>query len=556
MGRGLPLLDMAFARGSAPLLSLGLLSFVMTFGACGDDAPPAQTTAPTGTTQGADAGAGLDGTAAQDVVQPDAASAEAAADADAAPASGPPPIALPVSYQRPDTGNPLTPAELTTATDELIAILKDTRFFDFADERIHGWPESDPNGGFFWGTFWTGVSVSKSGGVVTYKHSNDGSDNAGIHTAPYLEGTCWAHLLYGDAKTAKLVRRTARGLSAWILAMERQAGDTTPRLLSRAFYPPNVSSNDGGRNLVIDYSASRPGIDAEPSDYVHLPNNPTFGDIYVKNKRSKDDIGHMLRAISQVQACSPRLDAAGQADLAQLESLYTAWAKEVDARNFVIPTRDKNGDVYNPTLQLANYMLVANAECASALAIRLFHSGANGNLACGNGISAGEKLAMSFLKNDARQIMRTHHAAAVVAAHRKTNTQLGLELLQGLGERIDLDMGFVESGSPPSGFNPQDVTSFLIYAASVGVPLTSREVRWLHGRLHEAYVGMRDPVHANTFRVFDPATPDGNYSFDPPNIGLFYNYLPMMLGTCASPYRNPTARALIDCDRIRSTFSP
>ena len=67
---------------------------------------------------------------------------------------------------------------------------------------------------------------------------------------------------------------------------------------------------------------------------------------------------------------------------------------------------------------------------------------------------------------------------------------------------------------------------------------------------------MRDPAYASTFRLFDSATPDGNYSYDPPNIGLFYKDLAMMLGTCASPYRNPTARALIDCDQIRAAFSP
>ena len=244
---------------------------------------------------------------------------------DAGPAKGPPPSILPVSYPRPDVGTPLTATELQTATDELIALLKDTRYFDFVDERIHGWPKGDPNNGYWWGTTSTGITATKSGGTVTYKHSNDGTDNAGIVTSPYLEGACYAHLLWGQAKTADLVRRIARGMSGWVIAMERTAGDTTPTLLARSLYPPPVMSNEGGRSLFIDTSLSRPGIDANPSSYIHHPNNPTLGDIYVKNKRSKDNIGHMLRAITLAETCAPRFDADAQADMTQLETLYEAW---------------------------------------------------------------------------------------------------------------------------------------------------------------------------------------------------------------------------------------
>ncbi len=507
-----------------------------------------------------DAGAALKDGATTPVATDGAASDAAVADAPTVPAVGAPAIVLPVSYTRPDVGTAVSPAELAAATDELIALLKDTRYYDFLDERLHGWPETHPQGGFWWGTFWTGITVTKAGGTVTYKHSNDGSDNAGIHTSPYLEGMCFAHLLGGDAKTAHLVRKMARGYSAWILAMVKDANDKNPRLLSRTFYSAPVTSNDRGQALVIDTSLNRPGIDNAPSDYVHIPNNPTFGDVYVKNKRSKDDIGHMLRAIAQTQACVSRLDAAAKADLAQTKELYEAWAKEVDARNFIIPTLDKDLNLISPTQQLAQYTLAGNVECPSALAIRLMHSGAPGNLDCKNGISSGEALAATTcalvpatcLKNDARQIMRSHQSAAVAIAWQKNQTALGLELLKGLGERVDMDYGFATSASPPPSdkFNPQDVPGFFAYAASVGVPLTSREVRWVHERLHQAYVGMRDPAHAATWNLWAASVPDGTYSFDPPNVGIMHRELGLLIGSCASPYRNPTARPLLDCNRL------
>lgn len=464
---------------------------------------------------------------------------------------GPPPSILPVTYQRADVGFPISPAELQAATDELIAILKDTRYFEFLEERVHGWPKTDPNGGYWWGTYWYGnVKVKKASGTVTYQHPQNGSHNSGIPSSPYIEGACYAHLLWGKANTADLVRRMARGMSAWAVAMERFAGDTSPRMLSRSFYPPPVTSNEGGRSLFIDTSQCRPGLDHwEMSQFIHHPNNPTLGDVYVMNRRSKDDIGHMLRAAAQVQACVPRLEAAAQVDVGQLDALYAAWAAEVDSRNFVIPTRDVEGKVYEPEAQLAHYSPV---ECTSKMAVRLAHTGAPAGLDCGSGLSSLEQTTWAFLKDDARQIQRSHHAAAVVGAHRKQTTSVGLDLLKGLGERVSLDLTY--ASNPINGFQPIEAAGFMIYAASVGVPLRSNEIRFLHTKLHEAYVGMRAPEHFATFNLFDSSVPDGEYKYHAPNIGLFHHDLALMLGTCASPYRNPAGRPLLDCARLLDAF--
>lgn len=531
-------------RRAAPYVVVSLLAVVACTTAASSDA----TDAP-----GADAGTNeTDAVGSKDDAAVAPVGDAGTADADAGPLDGPPPSILPVTYQRPDVGTPLTQAELQTATDELIALLKDTRYFDFVDERVHGWPKTDPNGGYWWGTFWSGVTVTKSGGTVTYKHSNDGTDNAGIYTSPYLESACWAHLLWGEAKTAELVRRIARGMIGWILAMQRTSADTTPTLLARAFYPPPVTSNEGGRSLFIDTSASRPGVDGATSVYLHHPNNPTLGDIYVKNKRSKDDIGHMLRAIAQIQACTPRFDAAASADIAQLEALYASWATDVDGRGFVIPTRQPDGTVVEPSDQLAHY--TPGVECVGTAAVRLAHAKDTGNIDCGTGFSGLEVTAWPFLKNDARQIQRSHHAAAVVEAHRQLDTTAGLALLQGLGDRVGKDFDFASAPSPPSGFEPMDAVGFMAYAASVGVPLRSNEIRLIHAKLHDAYVGMRAPENGPTFDTFDASVPDGTYSFDPPTAGMFHRDVGLLLGSCASPYRNSAGRALLDCDRLVAAF--
>ena len=486
--------------------------------------------------------AAADGTAAADAVAGDAGAHDAA------------PPGLPFPFTRPDDGTPETPAELQAATDELIALLVDTRYFSFVDERVHGWPATDPQGRYWYGTWWSGVTVEKSGGGVAYRHSADGADNNGLRTAPYLEGACFAWLTWQRAAEAQLFRRLVRGFSSWMLAMVRYDNDPGPPLMTRAAYPVPVDSSEGGRSLHIDYSLDRPGVDSTASAYVHLPTNPTWGDIWIKNLRSKDDIAYMFRALVQVQRCAPTLEAPARADLEQLNQLYAAWAGQVEADGWGIATLDQNAAVYLPSDQLARYTMAGNVECTAPLALHLFAGGATGAPACGNGFPFTEQLAWGMLKNDAKQIQRHGHLAAINVALLRGQYVVAQELLTGLAARLAADLP--ASGTLPDNSNPVDVVTLLVEAANAGVPLTAREVRWVHAALHQAYDGFRQPALAPLFRVFDPATPDGVYGFDPGAVGMQYADLGVLAGTCQAPYQNPAGQPLVDCDRLRQALLP
>jgi len=519
-------------------LSLAFAGVVL---ACSSDgeAPP-EPARPDGNADGLDGGSDAVKTPASEGGPSDAAT----------PPPGPPPSALPVTFTRPDTGTPLTQQELEDATDKLVALLVDTRYFDVVDERIHGWPSSAP--GFWYGTWWSGVTVTKTAGKVTYLHGAAGADNNGLRTAPYLEGACYAHLMWGKPLTARLVRRIARGYSSWALSMRRSTADTAATMLSRAQYPASVTSSEEGRDLFIDYSLNRPGTDNGATEYVHLANNPTFGDVFVKNKRSKDDMGQIFRSLVQAQACAPRLDAAGQADLAQTKSLYAAWSKDVEAAGYGIATLDKAANVFTPpvTETLAHYTLIDNVECPGALMIRLLGHGDPGSLGCGSGISNTEKLVGSQLGNGTKQILRTHHEAAVNVALLTQQTAPALSLLGGLAERVVSDVASASLPAPPADVNPTDIVSLVLHAANTGVPLTSTEVRFVHAHLASAWTTYRSPAAASTYRVFDAATPDGTYPYDPSGSGMSYSDIGLLIGSCASPYRNPTGRPLLDCKRL------
>jgi hypothetical protein len=467
-------------------------------------------------------------------------------------ASGPPDSVLPFAYERPDVGVALSQAELDTATDELIAILGDTRYFEVVDERVHGWPQTDPGGKYWYGTWWSGVTVTKAGGKVTYLHSADGADNNGLRTAPLLEGACYAYLLWNQGAHAHLMRRIVRGYSSWALAMVRHAGDSAPTMLTRASYPVPVQSLEGGRDLFIDYGLNRPGVDNGACQYVHLPDNPTWGDIWAKNKRSKDDIGHMVRSIGQIAACEPRVAGDDLADLLAMREIYASWSRTVEDAAWSIATWDKNLEYWIPPIQetLAHYTTLGNVECPAVLSLRLLGRDNPGSLSCGSGISDTEKLTSSQLNGSAKQILRTSHEAAVNMALFKSANDVALALLQGLSERVESDLTALLGSNPPANVNNKDVASLLLHASNAGVPLTSKEVRFLHQRIHDAYLTYRAPSAASTYRVFDPATPDGTYPYEPGGDGLAYVDLGAVLGTCASHYRNPAGRPVFNCDKL------
>lgn len=437
----------------------------------------------------------------------------------------------------------------------MIALLRGTRYFDLVDERVHGWPETDPAQRFWYGTWWSGVEVVKANGRVTYRHRPDGADNNGIRTAPFLEGACYAHLMWRQAQTAHLVHRLARGYSSWAMAMRRDLGDTAGALLARAHYPESVQSNDGGRALWIDYSADRPGVDGSASEYVHLPSNPDLGEIWIKNKRSKDDMGLIFRSLIQAQACAPFLGAAGATDVAQATSLFATWSRRVEADGWSIATLDKNAQVVIPpvTETFAHYITIGNVECPGVLMIRLLGAGDPGSWDCGTGISTAEQIVWDQLSKSAQQNLRTHHEGAANVAFFTGHAEIGSSLLDGLAARAESDLAAVTGPNPPANINPSDIAALLIHSAAAGLPLTSAEVRWLHGRLHLAYLSYLS-IPRSTYDVFDSATPDGAYPFEPIGDGLAFGSIGSLIGECAAPYRNPATRPVLNCARLLAAF--
>ncbi len=482
------------------------------------------------------------------------------AGADAAPelppdGSVPPhPKALPFPYTRPEKGTPVSQADIEARTDELIDLLTRSRYFGMLRERVHGWPESDPQKRFWYGTWWSGVDMHVQGGKVTYFHGAQGSDNDGISTSPVLEGACYAHLMWpGDARLEHLTRKLIRGFSSWILAMQRSADDPDT-LLTRASYPASVQSDDDGISYFIDYSQNHPGTDNGATDYVHIANNPGWGDEWVKNKRSKDDIGHMFRAIAQVDACDGTFTEPGaQDDLVQMRRLYQSWARRVEDDGWAIATLDKNDQTIIPPDGLAHFIQfgTVDAECDAKMALRLFGRVTPGDLDCGNGISSVDAAASAGGHSNG-QILRSSHEAAAAHALLSNNVPIALALEKGLAQRLDDMMDAFDAGTPPPFVTVTDASELILFSANVGVPLTWREVAFLQKQLDLAHQTYLDPQNDVVYHLFDSPPADGSYLYQPAGDGIAFTALGALVGLCTSEWKNPLSKPVLDCDKLRA----
>lgn len=461
------------------------------------------------------------------------------------------PRTLPFDFTRPEAGSPLTSDEVSAATQDYLDLLKGTRWFATVAERAHGWPKTDPAGGYWYATWWSGIAVKREGGKVTFTHSADGADNNGLRTAQLLEGACYATALWKRPEHELLTRRLVRGFTSWSLAMERQAGDET-FLLARAAYPVPVESTEAPLPLFIDTTASRPGVDAEPSEYIHLPDNPSWPDLWTKNKRSKDDIGHMLRALGEIDTCDGALGAEAGGELTELRRRYEGFSRRVVSDDFAIASLDKSLEEYVPPESLAHF--IKFLECTALLTLEITGHGAPVSADCGDGYDPVPE-GTDGIKGGAMQIVRSFHAAATQQALIHAHPDLAKTLMTGLVKRLDTVMDLIDAGTPPANFATKDLTAFLLHAAAAGVPLTAREGRFLHARIAEAASTYLDPAALPQYDLFQPAGADGDYGFEPGGEGIDFKDIGLFLGLCASQYRNPTNVPVLDCAMVEG-FSP
>ncbi len=455
------------------------------------------------------------------------------------------------SYEFPvDKNTIITQEEIDLTTDRLISILEKTKYFDFVDSRIQGWPASDRRKDFWFGTYWSGVRIFKKNNEVTYLHSADGADNNGFRTSSYLESACYAQELNPQLNFDPLIRKLIRGFSSWILASDQTSKPNQPKVFSRAHYPTmNPISEENNRKILIDYSLNTPGIDGVPSQYVYIKDNPTFGEIYTKNKRSRDDIGDVIRAIVQTKSCEARLSVEAKIDLEQMRELYRLWAMDADANNFDYPEITKDAE-YKKNVSSVSIKIMHNSTLPGVnLSVRLMHQNNPGKYKKVLPVDFWlEKYFGRWLNGDAYDMMRTSNQAAVLMTRITQHNDILPFYVERLQKRVNNDEQILNSKQVRKNINREDIASSFISSANTGLLLSPNQIRYIHEGISLAHQNIKgDDLR---YHIFDSSTPDGEYAYDAPEVGIPFRALGLLLGTCISQFK--TDNKIVNCDKLKN----
>ncbi|MCB9506710.1 MAG: hypothetical protein H6698_09720 [Myxococcales bacterium] len=501
-------------------------------------------------------------------VEPDA-SADAHDDAlDADPADAPDappeglPTELPFEFVRPEAGTPPTAEQTRDFTRAVTAMWRDTDYWRWVRMTSHGVDASNPDGLFHYALWWQDTEAVKEGDTVTFRHTGR-ADNLTLRTCKVLNNAIAGYLMTGDDDMRWVVEEYSRGIAALSLVTRFGEDDDAPWIQARAPFTVNGDYETvGGRHVRVDYDPVRRFEDAWNARIVHNPTNPTWGDVWFVNQRSKDDVPHMFRSVPMLERAVAEAPDESVREAAQLalDALH-GFAADIVASGYQIRTKFEDGIPVIPLLEngtvkdLASLVLyeefIPNAECNAKLGAALIGTGTTGENSCGHGSGGAYEEVASTSHYFNYAIIRYFHIAAVYNALMDRQNDVAQELLLGLAERADRMM---HDPAMPHRDDPvweADTAAFLLAAAAAGLPLTGEEAQLVQAQYTASAEHYREfPL----WDLWDASVADGTYAYVP-NRGesaVRETEVTYLLEYCYSPFRNPAGAPVADCDVVRS----
>jgi hypothetical protein len=465
------------------------------------------------------------------------------------------PHKLPFEFTRPDEGEPLTDAEVTAFTKKLTGFMKDVDFFKWVLRISHG---MDATTGYpDWMIWWHDVDPIKQGDVVQWHHGPRGGAHNPIQpTTKMLVQAASGYMMTGDPVMGRIVEQYSKGLTSTMKGMIFDENDQAKYLMSRQFITRDhdfVIEGDKKKSVVMhDWFSPYDGWNASRFEYR---NNPYWGDIWVTNLRSKDDVPHIYIATAFLRYVAEQgKDKAVRDAAAEAVEWMEGFARDIVESNYYIRTKDKDGKPFISDQDLgclACYeWLDPKAECNAKLATALIGYKATLKNNCGGGgINAYDRAVVASHYYNL-EIVRTFHLASIVNALVTREDAVAKKLMAGLTERINEYMSTTDQSllAEPGYFG--NLAVFLLESTSMGFPLTSREARLVHKHFSMA----ADEYRVwNYWNLWNPAIPDGQYPYVPEGSSshVVIEDIAWALAYCYSPLRNGSGAKVVDCEIIR-----
>ncbi len=477
------------------------------------------------------------------------------------------PDSLPFELTRDDVGTPPTDLEIAEFTKRLTGFWKDSGYFDWVWWTSHGIHKSFDENMPDYKLYWQDTRASKSGDTVTFSHYG-GADNIMIRTPKILNNAAAAYLMSGDMKFGRIVEQYSKGIVALFLGMVFSEDDDVTSIMARSIFTRNHEYEmEGGRKVAIDYDP----VKVEKYDWnAHtIPNvdNPHWGNIWVRNMRSKDDVPHIFRCYPMLKhVVAYAKDENVRAAAAEAVAYLKAFAKDIVDEGYYIRTKDKDGTPYVPMSEemegivndLASFVnfeeFIPNAECNAKLASALMAYEEPLENDCEQGFGGHFETLATAQHYFNRAIIRYFHLAAISNSLILGYNDTAAELLDGLVIRADEVVHDEENPKKNDRWNG-DVATFLVASATNGLPLTSEEAHIIHERIGDAADALKAWPNWDLWDASVPDTPDGEeIAFKPSEMEEAWFIRPeemaFVLEYCYSPWKNPAGAKFVDCEIV------
>ncbi len=460
------------------------------------------------------------------------------------------PDALPFAFTRADEGDALTDAEITAFTEKITGFWKEIDLFTWLVRVSHGMHASTGMPDYM--VYWHDVDVRKENGEVTFFHSTrGGAHNIFIPTPKYLAQAIAGYLLSGDETMGYIVEQYSKGIAAACKGMVYDENDPLEYLMARNIVTHDHQYEvDGGRVKNVIASTWYSEYESWNTSRIHYPNNPYWGDIYVTNMRSKDDVPHIYRTAPWLLYVVKYGQDASVVNAAEeaLEYIH-GFTKDIVDSGYHIRTKDKNGDAYIPTEDLASFVdfefLDKNAECNAKLSSAILGTWCPQENDCETGDGGRYETGATANHYYNYAIIDNFHLAAVALLLVNHRDEAAYKLLEGLDQRL---AKYNAKGDTDEGWLG-DLAVLSLQSAIAGLPLTSKEAREIHTRYGQA---VDEYLQFDRWDVWDESVADGEFRYDPNRAasGIRMEEIAFPLEYCWSPFRNEANTRLIDCDVV------
>ncbi len=479
-----------------------------------------------------------------------------------------PPKSLAVTVERPVAGEAVSEEEVGDFTQTMTAFFKHSDYFRWAWRHSLGLAHDNPWNQPGYRIWWTNAYAVKENGVVTIRWHRP-SDNSTAKVTRVLVPALSLYMTSGDEAAGELALDLIRGLSAlydgYVWGDEDPVEDT---LMARAIFHRNHQYElDGGRIAAIDYDSVRYDIEERRHDTWHNPDNPTWGDIYVRNKRSKDDFPYLYRCVPMLirvvnETQNAELKTAAEKLLGQLRGM----TGDIVENAYQIRSKDSEGKPFLPVTDaglpedfssFTNFEVVfPNAECNAKISTAYIATGTALDNDCGQGDGGGYEDVAIGAQFWASNMIWGYHITAMSLALTMGDTSTAKNLLAGLVARAD------EIVHDPAAENESlwmpDVAQWLVLAAAYGLPLTNEEARLVQKHYAE---GAKHYNEVTYWDLWDDDISDGEYEYIPDrnttdqNGEILESFVRIteivdLFEYCYSPLKDPAGATFIDCESL------